>query len=87
VLQLSRDARLVDEHLDELGIGREVRQDALDREQLRDAVAFHALGEPHLGHAADGHALEQEVLAERDELGRRRGGARAFGLGGLRIHA
>ena len=38
VIELRGDPRLVDEHLDERLVGREVRQDLLDRDQLLEAV-------------------------------------------------
>ena len=68
VVQLNRDLRLVDEHLDELFVLRDVRQDALDRDEPFEALDAVGLGAKDLGHTSDVDALEQVVLAERDRL-------------------
>ncbi len=78
VVQRRRDARLVEEHADELGLLREVREDALEHHH---AVAARVLGEEQLRHAADGEPLEQQVRAEGDGAlgtGRRDGGLRQY---------
>ena len=54
---------LVDEHVHELLVVGEVGQDALDRDDLLEPFHARALGPEHLGHAADGHPLEQAVGA------------------------
>ena len=64
VIELCRDARLVDEHRDELRVGGEVRQDLLDRDQLLEAVLAARARLEQLGHAADRQALEHLVLAD-----------------------
>src|SRR5207244_10503470 len=72
VLHAGRDLGLVDEHLDEAEIGREVRMDALDDDDLLEAEGT---GEPrteHLGHPADPASLEQLVLATAPRQGPRR---------------
>ena len=53
VVQLRRELRLVDEHGDEVGAVREMRQDLLDGDRLLEALdALHARL-PDLRHAAD----------------------------------
>ena len=56
-----REARLVEEHRDEPLLLAEVRQDALDRDLLLEALDPGALGEEDLGHAARGEALDDAV--------------------------
>ena len=68
VVQLNRDLRLVDEHADEVLVLRDVRQDALDRDQALEALDTVGLGPEHLGHTADVDPLEEIVLSERDGL-------------------
>ena len=65
VLQRALQLGLVDEHGEELGIGGEVRQDALDDEDLLEAVRAGLTRAEDLGHAAHGQALEQLIPAER----------------------
>src|SRR5262249_49422532 len=79
VLQRALQLGLVDEHGQELGIGREVRQDSLDDEDLLEAVRAALAGAEDLGHAADGEALEQLIPAKRTryECRRRLGRHRA----------
>ena len=62
------ELRLVDEHADELFVLRDVRQDALDRDEPLEALDAERLRAKHLGHAADVDSLEQEVLAEGSRL-------------------
>src|SRR5262249_1977497 len=59
-----RDLGLVDEHLDEVVVGRQVRQDALHRDQVRVTVAIEGLGAEDLGHAAEGDAIHEVIAAE-----------------------
>ena len=61
VIELRGDPRLVDEHLDERLVGREVRQDLLDRDQLLEAVLADQLRLEQLGHAADREAIEDLI--------------------------
>ena len=68
VVQLAADLGLIDEHLDEVGVLRHRRQDALDGEDLLEALDAEGLGLEDLGHAANADALEQDVLAEWDRL-------------------
>jgi hypothetical protein len=65
--QLPRDLRLVDEHLDEVFILGHRGQDPLDREDLLEALHAERLGRVDLGHAADRDAVDEQVLAERDD--------------------
>ena len=81
VIEADGDARLVDEHADELTVGREARQDALDDACALDAARLAARQE-HLGHAADGEELYQLVAAEGAE--RRRPVGRAVRRGAMR---
>jgi hypothetical protein len=64
VRQLSGDARLVDEHADELTVLGDVRQDALDRDDLIDARSPFGNGFEDLRHAADADTLQQQILPE-----------------------
>ena len=70
--QLTGDARFIDEHPDELAVLGDVRQDALDGDDLIDAgrAGWQCLED--LRHAADADALEQQVFPE--------GGDASFGL-------
>ena len=52
VRELRRQARLVQEHRDELLLLAEVREDALDRDLLAKALKALALGAEHFRHAA-----------------------------------
>ena len=60
-----RQPRLVEEHLDELLVAREVGKDALQTHHLLEACRAGLLGEIDLGHATAGDELDQPVLAER----------------------
>ncbi len=55
---------LVDEHVDELGAARELGQDALDDEDLLEALDAVALGLEDLRHAALAQPLQQAVATE-----------------------
>jgi hypothetical protein len=61
VLEEQRQPRLVEEHRDEPRVGREVGEDALDRDRL--AEALQGLGDAleHLGLAAAAESLEHGV--------------------------
>ena len=60
--QLGRQLGLVDEHRDEILVVAEVRQDALDRHDLLEALHAPLLGLEQLGHAAHGDLLQQVVV-------------------------
>ena len=64
VVELRRELCFVDEHVDELAVVGEMRQNFLDRYDLLKTL--HSLHPrfPHLGHAAGSDLLEQNVLAE-----------------------
>ena len=62
--QAHRELRLVDEHLDEVLAARELRQDALDDEDLLEALDAVALGLEDLRHPALPEAFEQAIAAE-----------------------
>ena len=61
VRELRREARLVEEHRDELLLRRQVRQDALDGDLLPEALEPFALGAEHFGHAARFELLDDAV--------------------------
>ena len=75
VLQLSGKLGLVDEHRDELVVVREVRQDALDRDDLLKSLDAAHARPIDLGHPAGGDGLDQLVLAEGCAAGERAGNA------------
>ena len=64
VLEADRDLRLVDEHVDEVVVLDEVREDALDGDQALEPLGAEGLRLEHLGHAAHPDALEEEVFSE-----------------------
>ena len=64
VAQDARDLRLVDEHLDEIVVFGEVREHALDRDEVRLAVRVERLRAIDLGHTAERDSIEQMVAAE-----------------------
>src|SRR5205823_3703713 len=68
VRQRDGDARLVDEHLHELGGAVEAGEDALERHRLLDAGRALVDGPEHLGHSALRQALDQEVFTEGDRF-------------------
>jgi hypothetical protein len=74
VVHRRRQARLVEEHRDEIRVVRQRRQDALDDEQLLEAGQPALLGEEDLRHPADGDLAQEQVLAELFE---RQGSPRA----------
>ena len=60
------DARLVEQHVDELRLVAKFGQQHLDRDvALEAAERLHARAE-HLGHAAAADAVDQRVAVERD---------------------
>ena len=68
VRERAGDARLVDEHGDELLGTVEDGKDALDGDLLLEAGRALIDGTEHLGHAALRQALDEKVLAEGDRL-------------------
>src|SRR5271166_7024111 len=64
MVELGGQLCLSEEHLDELGVFREVRKYPLDDELLFEAHRPGRLGEKHLGHSAGGEFSQQLVLAE-----------------------
>ena len=74
VREVRADARLVEEHPDELLLLGQVRENALDGDELLEALESRALGAEHLGHTAGGDALENLVTLGR--LGGHRRGSR-----------
>ena len=64
VAQDAGDLGLVDAHLDEVVVLGEVRQDALDRDQVRGAIGVERLRSIDLGHATERDAIQQMVTAE-----------------------
>ena len=63
VLQLRGDGRLVDEHLDEVLILREVRQDPLDHDGLLEALGAGRLRTEDLRHPPHRDATKEHVLS------------------------
>ena len=59
-----RELRLVDEHLDELIALGELREDALDDDDLLEALDAVALGLEDLGHAALAETFEKAIAPE-----------------------
>jgi hypothetical protein len=70
VIELRGDPRLVDEHLDERLVGREVREDLLDRDQLLEAVIAAECGLEQLRHPTDRQPVQDGVPADRLRRGR-----------------
>jgi hypothetical protein len=64
VAQDRGDLGLVDQHLDEVVVLGEVREHALDRDQVGVALAVERLGPVDLGHTAERDAIEEVVPAE-----------------------
>jgi len=69
--QLRGQLGLVDEHRDEAGVGRQVRQDPLHDQDLLEAMRGRDLRAEDLGHSAHRQPFEQRVAAERHRPGRR----------------
>jgi hypothetical protein len=59
------DPRLVQEHVDELLLGVQVREDALDHDDALEPAVVELHGAKDLGHPPDRHAIEEEVATER----------------------
>jgi hypothetical protein len=53
MVELRRQARLVEEHVDEVGLRSEVRQNTLYGEALLEAARTRPAGQEDLGHPAD----------------------------------
>jgi len=68
VIELRREARLVEEHTDEFFVRGQVRQDPLDRHEPIEPGTVQLPGEEDLSHAACGELLDQLVVAELDGL-------------------
>ncbi len=70
VVELRRQLRLIDEHVDEFAIVGKMRQDFLDRDDF--LKSFHAAHPrlPHFGHSAGGDLFEKNVLTESRAVGR-----------------
>ena len=66
VRELRGELGLAEEHLDEVGRVREVRQDPLDRDPPVEALEAALLREEHLGHAAARDPPQQHVMTEVD---------------------
>ena len=62
VVEARGEPRLVEEHLDELLVLREVRQHALDRDVLLEPLNADRFAEIHLGHAARFQSLDDAIL-------------------------
>jgi hypothetical protein len=71
VLDLRRDARLVEEHPLEARVLRELRKDHLDRDELLEAVLAAEPRHPHARHAALRDGAEQLVAVEPIAWGHR----------------
>ena len=71
VRELHGNARLVDEHGLEFLVLAHGGKDFLDREQPLEALDAERLGDEHLGHPADGDALEEQVFSKFDRLSHR----------------
>ena len=76
VVDARGEARLVEEHLDELGLLREVRVQPLDRDEALEAGDAREAREEHRRHAAAGELGDELVAVEafafsvlREELG------------------
>ncbi len=61
VAQVGAEPCLVEEHIDELAIGRELRENALDRHLLPKALHAGTLSSIHLGHSAGRDALDHLI--------------------------
>src|SRR5690606_26877308 len=64
MLQGRADPSLVDEHRDEARVLRELGQNALDREALREAVRPRPASHENFRHASETEALSEYVRAE-----------------------
>ncbi len=64
MMQGRGETRLVEEHLDERRVARQLRQDPLDHPELLEALESHRAREVELGHATDRDLANQVILAE-----------------------
>jgi len=62
--QPGRQARLVEEHPRECGVLRQVREDSLERDDLREPRRTALLGDVQLRHPADRQSAQQDVPVE-----------------------
>src|SRR5207245_213632 len=81
VRELDRDARLVHEHADELGVLAHGGKDLLDRQQPLESLHAEGLGDEHFRHATDGDPIEEEVFPELGGMAHGEGGPRRQGRG------
>jgi len=65
MIEPRREPGLVEEHLDELLVAREVREDALETDELLEAGCAGLPRQVDLGHPAGGDELDELVLAQR----------------------
>jgi len=82
MIEAGRDDRLIQEHLAELRLAREVREDTLQRDDLLEAERPELLREIQPCHAAFGEDTDETILAdrllcshERTDIAHVRGGA------------
>jgi hypothetical protein len=68
VRELTRDLRLIDEHLDEVAVLAHRGQDSFDRDDLFESLDAVGLGLEDLRHASDADAIEKQVFPEGDRL-------------------
>jgi hypothetical protein len=91
VLDAGRDACLVEEHLLEAQIRRELRQDRLDRYELLEPVLAALARHPNAGHSALGDRAEQlvaiELVARREWRGDGYDARHCFVASLARLHA
>src|SRR5262249_37040914 len=64
VVQRCREARLLEEHGEECAVVRQLRTNALQRDELFEAVEAGDAREVHLGHAARAERTQDLVAAE-----------------------
>src|SRR6185312_14107449 len=64
VVQRRREARFVEEHVDELRVRRELREDALDHGELLEPLDADGAREIELRHPPDRDLANQVVLAQ-----------------------
>ena len=64
VVEQGGDARLVEKHVDEVGLRSQMGQDLLHHHQGLEPGQLALTGQVHLGHTTDGEAGKQLVAAE-----------------------
>jgi len=64
MLEVGRDASLVEEHADEVLVCPQVRQDPLEHDDFLEALDPRALGEEDLGHASHRQLVQQQVATQ-----------------------